>query len=303
MSSRPSVVRFLALLVLAPSMFAATFVVPTDRDMVRRAHGIVIATALPSYAREGADTAIETVTPMQVEETIKGRFDSTIDVVEPGGTFGGVSMVISGVPRFETGQRMLLFLANTGKDRWAVTDLVLGKFTFATAANGEELLVRDKDEIVGWDPNLKPHVEGRRLADRFLQFVRAEAAGGMAQADYFTAATPTVSPATTSTAIRPSAIKPSLMLIYSATSYTMVVSGTMGSRWTVFPSAVNWFTGTTTEPGAPNGGITAAQTAIASWDNDCPSNVNYVYAGVDNGSHTQGLHSPDGANTILFERD
>ena len=37
-------------------------------------------------------------TPMQIEETIKGRFDSTIDVVEPGGTYGGVSMVIPGPP-------------------------------------------------------------------------------------------------------------------------------------------------------------------------------------------------------------
>lgn len=298
MSFRSSVAGFFVLLAVAPSMFAATFVVPTDRDLVRRAHGIVIATALPSYSRAGSDTAVETVTPMQIEETIKGRFGSTIDVVEPGGTYGGTSMVIAGVPQFETGQRMLLFLANTGKDRWAVTELVLGKFTFSKADNGEQLLVRDEDEIVGWDPNLQPHVEGRRSADRFLRFVRAETAGGMVPIDYFTSSAPV-----STTTSRTSATQPALMTTYSATSYTMVVSGSMGSRWTVFPSAVNWYTGMTTEPGAPNGGVTAAQTGIASWDNDCPSNVNYVYGGVDNGTHTQGLHAPDGANTILFERD
>src|SRR5689334_1985498 len=97
--SRPSVAASLAIFVLAPSLFAATFVVPTDRDLVRRAHGIVIATAMPSYSQPGTDTAIETVTPMSVEETIKGRFDSTINVVEPGGTYGGVSMVLTGVPQ------------------------------------------------------------------------------------------------------------------------------------------------------------------------------------------------------------
>jgi hypothetical protein len=45
------------------------------------------------------------------------------------------------------------------------------------------------------------------------------------------------------------------------------------------------------------------QAAFTSWDNDCGSNVNYVYAGVDDGTHTQGLHATDGRNTILFERD
>ncbi|HEV8432965.1 MAG TPA: hypothetical protein VGR95_06085 [Thermoanaerobaculia bacterium] len=300
--SRSSVAASLAVFVLAPSLFAATFVVPTDRDLVRRAHGIVIATAMASYSQPGTDAAIETVTPMQIEETIKGRFASTINVVEPGGTYGGVSMVLTGVPQFEPGQRMLLFLANTGKDRWAVTELVLGKFSFVTDETGQELLVRDEDEIVGWDPNLQPHVEGRRSAEGFLQFVRTEVSGGMAATDYFVSSEAPLQ-TTSSTGSRNGAIQPSLMATYSATSYTMIVSGSMGSRWTVFPSAVNWYVGQTTEPGAPNGGITAAQTGIASWDNDCPSNVNYVYGGIDNGTHTQGLHAPDGANTILFERD
>jgi VCBS repeat protein len=303
MSFRSSVAGFAALLVLliaTSSAFATTFVVPPDRDLIHRANAIVIATAMASYSRPGTDllsaAAIETVTPMQIEETIKGRFGLTLEVVEPGGTYGGVSMLLAGVPQFEAGQRMLLFLASTGKDRWAVTELVLGKFTFTTDESGERLLVRDEDEIVGWDPNLKPHVESRRSADRFLQFVRTEAAGKAAAIDY---SVPTMPLTTTRSRIRPATMATG----FSATSYTMTVSGSMGARWTVFPSQLTWFTGTTTEPGAPNGGITAAQVAMAAWDNDCPSNVNYAYGGVDNGSHTQGLHAPDGANTILFERD
>src|SRR5207247_159997 len=81
-----------------------------------------------------------------------------------------------------------------------------------------------------------------------------------------------------------------------------LVSGALGSRWNVFPSAVSFFSGATAEPGAPGGGVTAIQAAITSWDNDCGSNVNYVYAGTDS-THTSGLHTPDGANTVLFERD
>ncbi|MCU1244510.1 MAG: hypothetical protein JWN02_420, partial [Acidobacteria bacterium] len=74
-------------------------------------------------------------------------------------------------------------------------------------------------------------------------------------------------------------------------------------RWNVFPTAVSWYKGTTNEPGAPAGGVTAITTALASWDNDCLSNVNYVYAGVDDGTHTAGLSGVDGRNTILYERN
>jgi hypothetical protein len=83
----------------------------------------------------------------------------------------------------------------------------------------------------------------------------------------------------------------------------MLISGNLGSRWTAFPNPVSWYSGTTQEAGAPGGGVTAIQTAFTSWDNDCGSNVNYSYAGVDDGTHTQGLHGVDGRNTILFERD
>src|SRR5207248_2367815 len=103
MSFRTSVVGAVVLLSLSPSVFAATFVVPPDRDLIHRANGIVIATAMPSYSRAGTDTAIETVTPMLIEETIKGRFAAEVDVVEPGGTYAGVSMVLAGVPQFEAG--------------------------------------------------------------------------------------------------------------------------------------------------------------------------------------------------------
>src|SRR5205814_7587222 len=86
------------------------------------------------------------------------------------------------------------------------------------------------------------------------------------------------------------------------TSYTFTVSGTLGARWNVFPNAVG-FTSVGTEPGAPGNGSTAITTAFASWNNDPNSNVNYVYNGADNGTHTAGLSRTDSANTIAFERD
>jgi hypothetical protein len=281
---------------------ASTFVVPSDRELIRRADAIVTGSALSSYSRLNAGGGIETVTVLSVEETIKGDAAGTINIVEPGGEFGRRATAVAGAPRFEEGKPVLLLLARTGPDRWAVTQLVLGKFSYESDVTGRRLLVRDEAEIAGWDSDLKPYRERRRLAEPFLEFVKAEAHARMAPADYFTETAPLQLQPTgksTSSRLTPKA----LVAPYTANSYTMLISGNLGSRWIDFPNPVPWYSGTTQEPGAPGGGVTAIQAAFASWDNDCGSNVNYSYAGVDDGTHTQGLHAVDGRNTVLFERD
>ena len=127
---------------------ASTFVVPTDRELIRRADAIVIGSALSSYSRLNADNGIETVTVLSVEETIKGDAAGTIDIVEPGGEFEHRATVLAGVPRFEEGKRVLLLLSRTGPNRWAVTQLVLGKFTYESDVAGRRLLVRDEPGVI-----------------------------------------------------------------------------------------------------------------------------------------------------------
>jgi len=294
-----------SLILATVSASGATFVVRSDRDLVERADAIVIASALTSYTRLTDAGGVETVTPMSIEETIKGSVPSTADVVEPGGAYKKQVMIVPGSPQFAEGQRMLLFLMSTGPDRWSVLDLVVGKFTFATDKLGQKLLLRDEDEIIGWDPDLGIHKEPRRAADKFLEFVRGSARGQKldeAPADYSVPFAEVIEQPRFHTSTQ--SLQPvSQVAPYTATSYTMTISGSQGSRWNVFPNAVNWYMGTTQEPGAPAGGATAIQAGIAAWDSDSGSNVNYVYAGADDGSHTQGLHGADGRNTVLFERD
>ena len=305
----------LVLATIALPSLAATFVVPADRDLIHRADAVVTGTTLPSYSQMNAIGGLETVTPVQIESVIAGNVaDDVINVVEPGGELAGRATIIAGVPRFAAGGHVLLMLAHTGEQRWAVTELVLGKFSFRTEG-AQTLLVRDTAEINGWDPDLSAHRERRRSAAEFIQFIRDEVHGRFPAALYFVDDA-SGSPASTNAFVSPRApltsrgpefasptFEPAAAAVFSANSYTMILSGNQGGRWNVFPSAVTFLMGTTQEPGAPGGGATAIQTAFASWNNDAGSNVNYVYGGVDNGSHTQGLHAPDGANTILFERD
>jgi hypothetical protein len=285
----------LLLIFFAAAANAATFVVPSDREMIRRADLIVIGESLDSYSQYNASGGIETVTPFSIEQVLKGSQPrQTIDVVEPGGTLHDRSMAISGTPRFEVGQRHLLFLRSVGDDRYAVAELILGQFRFAAGISGRQMLVREEEGIEGWDSDLRPHRRAYRLAEGFLSFIRKETAGVASQDNYVVP----IEPLRTTDA----ALTPQPNAVFSATSYTMTINGTLGSRWTVFPNPVTFFAGASGEPGAPGNGVTAVQTALAAWTNDPASNVNYVYGGTDS-THTQGLHAADGANTILFERD
>src|SRR5688500_8799461 len=85
------------LLMGAVEVVAASFVVPPDREMVRRSHAIVIASALTSYTQISAYGGIETVTPMSIEEVIKGRIEeSIVNVHEPGGRYRDQLRIVFG---------------------------------------------------------------------------------------------------------------------------------------------------------------------------------------------------------------
>src|SRR5262249_25085840 len=67
----------------------ATFVVPSDRLMVRQSDAVVVGSVLNTYSQLADNGAIETVTWLSVEEVIKGAvIQSTIKITEPGGAYG-----------------------------------------------------------------------------------------------------------------------------------------------------------------------------------------------------------------------
>src|SRR6266852_1238866 len=176
--------RLFALAALATtSAFGATFIVPTDATLVRASKAIVVATAGESTSRWAPGGWIETVTPMQIGEAIKGPVQAgeTIEVVELGGEVGNIAYTVPGSPKYDAGESVLLFLDKNDRYEWASRDMVVGKFAFVRG-----LLERDATELTGWDEETgQPHREGHRDGERFLRYVRDSAAGRRANADYF----------------------------------------------------------------------------------------------------------------------
>jgi hypothetical protein len=287
----------LAIVTATQTAVATTFIVPDDRTFARQTGAIVIASPLASRT-ERRDDFVETVTTLSIERVIKGTVDDTIDLYEPGGTYDNLTVTIPGSPRLRGGGRYLLFLIRSD-GRWHTRDLALGSFRFATDITGAEVVVRDEGEVR--NPDGSVHAERRRAAEPFVRFLTTLSAGGPASEDYDVLAQPLL-PDTAPPALGRVMPMVAALATFSATSYTFTVSGSLGARWFVFPTAVS-FTSLGTEPGAPGGGVTAINAAMAAWNNDPNSNVNYVYAGADDGTHNKGLSGSDGANTIAFERD
>jgi hypothetical protein len=298
---------FVSVGIVASPVFGASYIVPPDDVLIRKAHGIVIARATSVWVEESAERGIETVTEFNVEDVLKGEIPATFRIRVPGGKFGKIVKLVPGVPQFVEGEQSLLFINRLpGTDSYITTDFGLGNFKFAYDDRGRHLAVRAEGEIFGWDlgTNLK-HQEQRRDADQFMAYIRAIVAGRHEPPDYFVPVRPLLGK--TSNATQQKRVVPLACTFPSctATSYSLandpMDENSMGLRWNVFPSAVNWNQGNT-EPGAPSGGTTAINAAFSAWNGDTSSNVNYVLA--TSTSNTSGItDAPDGVNNIVFEHN
>lgn len=291
---RAATLSFLAL--LTSVAHAATFLVPSDRVLVTASKAIVVAVAGESHGRWAPGGWIETVTELRVDEAIKGPIaaEETIRVTELGGVVGEIGYVVAGSPRYSAGERVLLFLETNDRGEWVAKNMAVGKFDRAEDVQGRRLLLRDAEEIAGWETDGTLHTEPVRLEEEFLRFVRATAEGRDAHDDDYIIRDPRPLRRRVIAEAVGQSFAPSSYLLQSALS-----SGTLGIRWQSFPAV---FLSHGSQPGAANGGLTALQRGLAAWTNDPGSNIVYSYGGAiaiaRTGFGTGGR--ADGVNTVQF---
>ena len=93
-------------------LFATTYIVPEDRELIRSARAIVIATGEASYSRFTSDDRLVTIAELRIEDSLKGDLakGTLVRLTEMGGTVGDLSLVIAGAPRYEPGTRYLVMI-------------------------------------------------------------------------------------------------------------------------------------------------------------------------------------------------
>ena len=306
LSSSKVLLAFVILAVAAPS-FAITYIVPPDRFEIERATAIVVGRVAGSRV-EVSRFGIETVTTIALEETIKGKADRVVDVHTPGGTIGDDTRIVPGVPVFADGERVLLLLFQRRDGAYVISDLGLGTFRFMRDSIGRELAVRNDAEVEGWNARGGVHMEQQRSADRFLDYVRGVVRGEKVAEDYVVPREwgvgsrgwelETSSGAATPHTLLPTPREMIATASFTATSYTLMYNGGLGTRWNVFPSAVNWNQGNS-ETGTLGSGTNEINAAFTTWN---AGGTHYVLASA-NANPNGFLDATDGVNNIVFEKD
>lgn len=274
---RPNAVSVaLATLLLTATASAGTFIVPADEELVAKSAAVVTGTVEGSFV-QATETTIETVNEIRVERTIKGTGitrGALLRVVTMGGVIEERGVLVPGEAHFRNGERVLLFLTEDG-GRWRPTDLTLGKFKFVTSTAGDRLLVRDMEDVVGWDRAGNPHRERVRREEGFLQFVTERAKGRPAASGYLVDASEvTIAPdEEQSFAIGTNAAP------YPGSTYSSWVNN-QPNRWPNIANGINFFKRADQNiTGAADGGVSAIQSGLAAWTNECASVINLSYGG------------------------
>jgi hypothetical protein len=142
------VVSMVVVLCLAVgSISAATFVAPSDVELLGRARLVVVATVVDSVSREADGRMVYTDSRLRIEDVIKGSIASdTVTVTEAGGFANGHGVAIAGSASYEPGTRVLAFLRQRDDGTYFTAYMALGEYRFVQR-DGVEILVRDADGV------------------------------------------------------------------------------------------------------------------------------------------------------------
>jgi hypothetical protein len=281
------------LLAIATSMQAITYVVPSDRDLVKRAEAIVVATAGESHS-ELRDGRVVTVATLQVERVLKGSVGDSLPVVELGGAVGERFTFIPGSPRYEVAQRYLVFLRTNRFGEWTTYGFGLGKFKFSSDLQNREFLTRGgtEDDLYGFEESDgSQHVEPLRAADEFLSFVATTVkSDGPAQQNYTVDRSSVLFATFPEFTFRAERFIP----VGLATRADYLSDGNF--RWESPTASFVYCCDPNLQPGFS--GPSDASSAMANW-NSAGAGVNYTLGGVDN-TADKGFTAHDCKNTVLF---
>jgi hypothetical protein len=124
---------------------ATTIVPPTFEEMAARADLIFVGTATNSrseWRTNGTDRAIFTLVTFNTQEVLKGPQTPSVTLQFLGGTMGEVSLDVAGVPRFFSGERVILFVENNGAQFCPLVGVFHGKFAIKRdEKTGREIVV------------------------------------------------------------------------------------------------------------------------------------------------------------------
>lgn len=268
---------------MAAPLFAVSYLVPPDREMIQRSDDIVVVTAVTSAVERTPQGGIVTHYYLRIEEVLKGERSrgGYLRLTEIGGDLADFGLDVSGMPVYVPGRRYLVF-TDTNRDGEPQTwGLELGQFALQNDGEGRSLALRNAG--LAFDANnLESYTEKARDARGFMSYIRGIVAQNIDPAPtYF------VDPAP------PKKLHETDISALAFTRASYLVTG--APRWQTAP---NSSVRTASTPSGGINGVSSVTSAIAAW-NSTPGNIAYSYFGQDD-TATGGFVSYDSKNAVLY---
>jgi hypothetical protein len=273
---------------VATAASATTFVRVSDAALADQARLAVVGVVETRHAAPGR---LATDYRVRVEQTLAGDAREEIVVRVPGGGEGPRRLKIWGAPTFHPGERVLLFLAPAETGTWRVLHLFLGAVHTVTAGD-RALAVQafsDASEVtLSADGLLRPaekRSEPIRDLDAFAAWVKARRHGESAP-DYHVA----------------EGAAGDLGSVVAAATYFQDRDDLRRMRWFEFDTGghIGFRAYNVGETGLSGGGYSEFQTALAAWNAETQTPIDYRYDGKTSNSEGPVDSPTDSLNTIVF---
>ena len=136
--------RILTILVLGAMVSPAGATVLVPASLTELAHDARIIARGHVVAVDGRWTddrrTVETIVTLEAESYLKGQFGQTLQFRVPGGTLGRFRNIVMGAPRFEVGQRVVVFLGVAGPQVPYILGLNQGVYRVDVDPSGQALV-------------------------------------------------------------------------------------------------------------------------------------------------------------------
>jgi hypothetical protein len=130
---------------------ATTVIPPTFNELVDEADAIFqgsVTSVKSEWVGEGAQRHIMTYVTFKVDQTIKGDVGSEYTLRMLGGTVDGETMAVSDAPKFEVGNKDILFVQNNGTQFIPLVGIMHGRFHVRTDQTGREVVAKNNGETL-----------------------------------------------------------------------------------------------------------------------------------------------------------
>jgi hypothetical protein len=173
----PAILAFLgcALLGAIPRLSASTTPDTGLSELCASADLICEVEVLDQECLDLGEGRIETRYTFATVLPMKGAMSSVQEVRIPGGAVGARGLFVPGMPRFETGERVILFLSEEGENGWRLpVALDRGAYSVQVDAEGATQVVAMASQCAGADCDQAGPMPPIQSHDDFVQRIFRE---------------------------------------------------------------------------------------------------------------------------------